>query len=61
MARRRSRELDNADFAAAVTDLYRAAVRGDLTTKTSDSDQWDWGDSACFFAVRDGRPFLWSR
>jgi hypothetical protein len=30
MARRRSRELDNADFAAAVIELYKAAVRGEL-------------------------------
>jgi hypothetical protein len=30
MARRRSRELSDADFASAVVELYKAAVRGDV-------------------------------
>jgi hypothetical protein len=30
MARRRSSEVDNADFAAAVIELYKAAMRGEL-------------------------------
>jgi len=39
MARRRSREFDNADFAAAVIDLYNAAIRGELKIFSGNQDR----------------------